>query len=129
MLLCTNPLATGGATNIPGIMMCLLPPSPPSAASPAPAPRITRRERSGDRPLGGGMVPVGGGERLRRRGASAGGGKERGPGRAEEPLDRLTVGSVAEFASQLEDPGGTERRHPDPPPPAVHLRVTVLQRR
>lgn len=46
----------------------------------------------------------------------------------EQPLDGLAVGLVAELPRELEDPGGAQRRHPDPPPPPVHLGVAVLVR-
>lgn len=45
---------------------------------------------------------------------------------AEEPLDSLAVGAVAEFAGQLEYPGGAEWRHTDAAASAVDLGVAVL---
>lgn len=44
---------------------------------------------------------------------------------AEEPLDGLAVGAVAELAGQLEDPSRAHGRHPDPPASPVDLRVAV----
>ena len=65
---------------------------------------------------------------VRRDGAGAGGGDDSGLGLPEQPLDGLTVGLVAELARQLEHPRRASRRHPDPPPPPLHLGVSVLRR-
>jgi len=69
-----------------------------------------------------------GGERGR-CGAGAGGGYDGGLGLAEEPLDGLAVGLVAELARELEDARRAYDRHANTPPPAVDLAVTVLGRR
>lgn len=44
----------------------------------------------------------------------------------EEPLDGLTVGFVTQLASELEDSGGANDGHPDPPASTIDLAVTVL---
>lgn len=45
---------------------------------------------------------------------------------AEEPLDGLAVGAVAELACELENARGAERRHSDAAAAAVNLGVAVL---
>lgn len=48
---------------------------------------------------------------------------------AEEPLDGLAVGFVAELSGQLEDSSGAYDRHADSPPSPVDFAVSVLGRR
>ncbi|KAJ4838861.1 hypothetical protein Tsubulata_010895 [Turnera subulata] len=88
-----------------------------------------RRERAQGVGVGPGAHGDGDGGEAGRGGAGPCGGYNRGLGLAEEPLDGLAVGFVAELAGQLEDPGGAYDGHPDSPSPAVHLAVTVLGRR
>lgn len=45
----------------------------------------------------------------------------------EQPLDRFSVGLVAELASELENPSSTQDRHADAPPPAIDLRVAIFR--
>ncbi|PON60337.1 hypothetical protein PanWU01x14_153230, partial [Parasponia andersonii] len=79
--------------------------------------RGRRRRRGGGR---------GGGEDRSGRGrARAGGGDDGGLSLAEEPLDGLAVGSVAELPGQLEDTGRAHGRHPNPAASPVHLGVAV----
>ena len=75
---------------------------------------------------GGGDRGGGGGDGGGWDGAGAGGGDNGGLGLAEEPLDGLSVGAVAELAGELEDAGGAEERHADAAAPAVDLGVAVL---
>lgn len=46
---------------------------------------------------------------------------------AEEPLDSLAVGAVAELARELEDAGGAEWGHADSPAAAIDLGVAVAR--
>lgn len=68
----------------------------------------------------------GGGGRLLRGDARPGGGDDGGLGLAEEPLDGLAVGLVAELAGELEDAGGADDGHADAAAAAVDLAVAVL---
>lgn len=89
-------------------------------------------ERVGPASEGGHLGGDGGGggrNRLSRESAGAGGGDDGGLGVAEEPLDGLPVGAVAELPGQLEDPGGAHGRHPDSPSPTVDFGVAVPGRR
>ncbi|VFQ90527.1 unnamed protein product [Cuscuta campestris] len=85
-------------------------------------------ESSGNRvPLFGRLGGGGGcGESGGRDGPGTGGGDDGGLGLLEEPLDGLAVGLVAEFAGELEDPGGAEGGHADSPATAVDLLVPVF---
>ncbi|KAL2339371.1 hypothetical protein Fmac_007311 [Flemingia macrophylla] len=59
-------------------------------------------------------------------GAGAGGGDDGGLSLAEEPLDGLAVGLVAELPRELEDAGGADDGHANAAAAAVHLAVAVL---
>ena len=72
---------------------------------------------------------VGDSGEARRSGAGAGSGDDGGFRLAEEPLDGLAVGLVAELARELEDAGGADDRHANAAPAAVDLAVAVLGRR
>ncbi|EAZ25173.1 hypothetical protein OsJ_08973 [Oryza sativa Japonica Group] len=79
--------------------------------------------------VGGGVGAEGGrggGGEGGRGGAGAGGGDDGGLGLAEEPLDGLAVGLVAELAGELEDAGGADDGHADAAAAAVDLAVAVL---
>lgn len=84
--------------------------------------------RPGEGGVGGREGGGDGGERGRRDGPGPRGGDDGRLRLLEQPLDGLAVGLVAELPRELEDPGGAQRRHPDPPPPPVHLGVAVLVR-
>ena len=75
-----------------------------------------------------GLVIGDGGERGR-CGAGAGGGDDGGLGLAEEPLDGLAVGLVAELTRELEDARRAYDRHANAASAAVDFAVTVLGRR
>uniref|UniRef100_A0A0D9YKK7 Uncharacterized protein n=1 Tax=Oryza glumipatula TaxID=40148 RepID=A0A0D9YKK7_9ORYZ len=79
--------------------------------------------------VGGGVGAEGGrggGGEGGRGGAGAGGGDDGGLGLAEEPLDGLAVGLVAELAGELEDASGADDGHADAAAAAVDLAVAVL---
>ena len=84
------------------------------------------RDGAGDHGLGGGSGGRNGGDGGGGDGAGAGGGDDGGLGVAEEPLDRLAVGAVAELARELENARGAERWHADAAAAAVYLGVAVL---
>lgn len=89
-------------------------------------PEVVVVVRPGER--GGGRRQRGrdGGERGRRYGAGPCGGDDGRLRLLQQPLDRLPVRLVPQLPRQLEDPRRAQRRHPDPPPPPVHLGVPVL---
>lgn len=81
---------------------------------------------------GGGIVVVaegdGDGGEAGGGGPGAGGGDDGGFSLAEEPLDGLAVGLVAELAGELEDTCGADDWHADATTSAVDLAVSVLSR-
>jgi hypothetical protein len=89
-----------------------------------------RRERRGAGGGGGGAGADGDVKRgvVGRDGAGAGSRQDGRLRLLQQPLDGLAVGLVAELAGQLEHPRRAQRRHPNPPPPPVHLGVPVLGR-
>ncbi|KAL4362618.1 hypothetical protein GQ457_04G004510 [Hibiscus cannabinus] len=90
---------------------------------------VIDRRRSGRR-QGSGISPAADGNRdggeAGGDGPSAGGGYDRRLGLTQEPLDGLTVGFMAQLASQLEDTSGTNDGHPDSPSTTIDFAVTVL---
>lgn len=85
-------------------------------------------EGGGDRRGGGGGVPDGDGDsrEASRDGASTSGGYNRRLGLAEEPLNSLAIGFVAELPCELKYSGGADNRHAYAPASAINLAMAVL---